>query len=91
MSKISFYSTVLEITQDYLGASSTQVIDTQIENHLGKLPSELSPDDVPMLVAWAETTLSVITDDLDAPKEYARRLLEAADMHDSKDVGREKA
>lgn len=86
MSEKSFYHTVLKITEEYLGASSAQVIDTQIENHMGKSPSKLSPDDVPMLVAWAEVTLSVIVEDIDAPKEYAKRLLEAAETHDSKDM-----
>lgn len=72
--KVSLYSSVIQITADYLGPAADRFIDRQIENHLNKLPKDLNKKDLEILIDWAKVAIALLTEDKSVVDEYSRRL-----------------
>lgn len=69
------YEQILAITEDYLGPAAKRFIDRQIENHFGKKPAQITAQDLDPLIGWVKISLSMITSNHAAIREYTDRLL----------------
>lgn len=70
----SLYAEVVAITGTYLGPAADRFITRQIQNHLHKEATDLSPQDLVKLIDWMRVALSMTTEDQQLVEEYVRRL-----------------
>jgi hypothetical protein len=68
------YKELIRITDPFLGPSSERFINRQIRYHLNKDPEEIVASDVKDLVDWIRLSLSLLTDDGTAIKEYVKNI-----------------
>lgn len=74
MGKMGLYDELVNITEDYLGPAARRFIDRQTKNHLQKVPSTLTNEDLVQLTDWVKLTLALLTKDEKIKSEYAKRL-----------------
>jgi hypothetical protein len=73
------YQQVTKVTEEYLGPAAERFVARQVSFHLGKLPQELSHEDLPKLIEWAKVTLGLLTEDRKLVDEYAYKLTQLSD------------
>lgn len=71
---LTLYDQVVKITHVYLGPAADRFIARQVENHLHKSPSELSPEDLDSLINWIRVVVSLLTEDSEIIEEYSQEL-----------------
>lgn len=71
----TLYDRVVRVTHVYLGPAADRFIARQVQNHLHKQPSELSPRDLNKLIDWIRVTVSLITEDSEIIEEYIGQLV----------------
>ena len=72
------YTKVKAITEEYLGPAAERFVSRQISFHLGKIPEELTSNDLPKFIEWTTLTFNMLTDDRQLVDEYVRRISELA-------------
>lgn len=72
------YDKVVQITHVYLGPAADRFIARQVENHLHKRPTELSPTDLGQLIDWIQVAVSLLSDDTEIIEEYTEELTKLA-------------
>lgn len=75
MATETLYDKVVRITHVYLGPAADRFIARQVQNHLHKQPSELSPKDLQRLIDWIRVTVSLLTEDSEIIEEYINQLI----------------
>lgn len=70
----TFYDSVVQVTHVYLGPAADRFIDRQVQNHLHKVPRELSEADLHKLIDWIRAAVSLLTEDSDIVEEYIEQL-----------------
>jgi hypothetical protein len=68
------YENVIDITESYLGPAARRLISRQVAFHLGKKPEDLAYSDLPQLIEWIKTALSLLTDDQGLIVEFESRV-----------------
>ena len=68
------FNRLVSITEEYLGPASRRFVIRQIDSHLNKTPSEITPEDIPTFVEWAKLTLALVTEDKQIVDAYAAKL-----------------
>lgn len=76
--KADLYDEVIAITQEYLGPAAERFVTRQIETHLGKKPSELTPDDIAKLTDWIKVAIALLTEDGKMVQDYTASLMALA-------------
>ena len=69
-----FFDAIVLVAEDYLGPSAKRFISRQICFHLNKKPEEIVPADLPPLVEWVKTALSLLTDDQSLVEEFEAKM-----------------
>jgi hypothetical protein len=64
------YTSVVDITYDYLGPAADRFVTRQIRNHLNKTPEQLKKEDLKELIDWIKVAMSLLTDDEKLLKKY---------------------
>ncbi|HVI60686.1 MAG TPA: hypothetical protein VM535_00865 [Candidatus Saccharimonadales bacterium] len=72
------YDQVVQVTRVYLGPAADRFIARQVQNHLGKDPSELSVKDLTKLIDWIQISVSLLTEDAEVIDEYISQLRKLA-------------
>ncbi len=72
------YTEVVNVTHVYLGPAADRFISRQVENHLNKLPEDMSRKDLLQLIDWIKVAVSLLTDDSEIVEEYAAQLRKLA-------------
>lgn len=72
----NLYTSIVEVTTDYLGPAAKRFIDRQIQNHLEKNPEDLRPGDVSTLIDWIRVSIAFLTEDQKLIEEMTGRLRE---------------
>lgn len=72
------FDEIVIITEEYLGPASKRFISRQIAFHLQKDPSEITAQDIIILVDWMRVTLALLTEDHTTVDSFAERLLNLA-------------
>lgn len=80
------YAEVIAVTSDYLGPAAPRFIDRQIANHLSKIPGQLTPKDMPVLINWMRSALALLTEDSKIVSEFTERLRDLTTTYETKDV-----
>lgn len=70
----TIYEQLVGITADYLGPAARRFIDRQIQNHLGKQPSELTSKDMVKLLDWMKVSIALLTEDRLIVTEFVSRI-----------------
>ena len=70
----SVYDEVVQVTHVYLGPAADRFIARQVENHLGKAPSQLTRADLVELIDWIRAVVSLLTEDTEIIEEYVDEL-----------------
>lgn len=73
------YRQVTDIMEPLLGPAAERFVVRQIASHLGKLPQELTSDDLPKLIEWTKVTLGLLTEDRQLIDEYEHKMAELAE------------
>jgi hypothetical protein len=73
------YRQVTDIMEPLLGPAAERFVVRQIASHLGKLPQELTSDDIPKLIEWTKVTLGLLTEDRQLIDEYEHKMAELAE------------
>jgi len=72
------YNQIVSVTEEYLGPAAGRFIDRIIDFHLHKIPSKVSPDDIPKLSEWVKVSLGLLTDDKRLVDECEQKILKLA-------------
>lgn len=72
------YDEVVRVTHVYLGPAADRFIARQVENHLHKNPSQLTPKDLLSLIDWIRVVVALLTDDDEIVEEYIKELKKLA-------------
>lgn len=72
------YTRVVRVTHVYLGPAADRFIDRQIQNHLHKVPEELTVTDLSKLIDWIRVAVSFLTEDSEIIEEYIDQLSKLA-------------
>lgn len=73
------YRQVTLITEEYLGPAAERFVSRQISSHLGKLPQDLSTEDMPKLIEWTKITFGLLTEDRKIIDEYTEKMNKLAE------------
>lgn len=68
------YTSIVDVTADYLGPAAKRFIDRQIQNHLAKEPEQLRSADMPELIDWVMVSTAFLTEDRQLIDDLAKRL-----------------
>ena len=68
------YTTVVSITEEYLGPSADRFVGRQVEFHFNKRPEELTKRDLKKLSEWVKVSIGTLTDDRKVVDEYTRKI-----------------
>lgn len=71
---IKAFDQIVLVTEDYLGPAAKRFVTRQVSSHLGKVPSEVSLEDIPKLLEWSTITLALLTEDKHVVDDYAEKM-----------------
>jgi hypothetical protein len=74
------FDSIVNIAEEYLGPAAKRFMSRQIIHHLHKNPVEITLEDMPNLVEWVRVTVSLLTEDKTIVDDFAKRLLNLADI-----------
>lgn len=81
----SVYDQVVRVTHVYLGPAADRFIARQVENHLHKMPQELSQSDLLSLIDWIRVVVALLTEDSEIIEEYIGQLQKLVDAQTTPD------
>jgi mannose/fructose/N-acetylgalactosamine-specific phosphotransferase system component IIB len=87
MTNLSLHEQVVKITHVYLGPAADRFIDRQVQNHLHKVPEDMSKADLLKLIDWIRVAVSLITEDSEIVEEYTEQLRRLATIDPKKRYG----
>ncbi|HVC36307.1 MAG TPA: hypothetical protein VNE40_02575 [Candidatus Dormibacteraeota bacterium] len=70
----ALYAQVVQVTRVYFGPTAERFITRQIQNHLHKLPQNLSSPDLKKLIDWIHIAVSLLTENTEIVDEYMLQL-----------------
>lgn len=73
MSK-ALYTSMVNITKDYLGPAADRFMARHIESHLHIQPAEITIEKIPELTAWLKISMSLLTRDSKLVDDFSNRM-----------------
>lgn len=72
------YEQIVHITEEYLGPAAKRFINRQIEFHLEKKPTEVTPQDITKLAEWGKVSLGLLTEDKNMVDDFEHKMMALA-------------
>lgn len=64
------YTSLVGISQKFLGPAGERFIDRQVSSHLNKKPEEVTTADIPKISEWVRVSASLLTNDKKVVEEF---------------------
>ena len=69
---------VIKVVEGYLGPPTERFVGRQILLHLGKVPEDITKDDLPELAEWIKVSMGAVTEDKKMLDNCAAEILKLA-------------